>query len=336
MSEKKAKVKKISFSKLNNYESCAWKYYLTYELNHFIFEDTISSELGTLIHSCEEKIFKTIKEGKEVDYDAMREYFKTVNIPKKDKYDTDGGIFGIDILKEKYKEDFYKTDDLGRSYYSKTLDYMTSGIYRLEDYLKANPNIKPFEAEKFFSFTYKGYVLSGYIDRIFYDSERDVYLIEDIKTKAKPFKEDDLKTPLQFVIYCEGLHECLDIPYEKMECYYNLPILNEKQSAGTKGFIKRGLTKMDKIIDSIENKEWEPSPSPLCYWCQYSGSNPNQPEAAKNLCPYYSLYTPDDKTKDVENKWEGMENHEKVMLRYLEKHGKIKVEKIVDEFDFEF
>ena len=29
MSEKKAKAKKISFSKLNNYESCAWKYYLT-------------------------------------------------------------------------------------------------------------------------------------------------------------------------------------------------------------------------------------------------------------------------------------------------------------------
>ena len=48
-----------------------------------------------------------------------------------------------------------------------------------------------------------------------------------------------------------GLHECLDIPYEKMECYYNLPILNERQLAGTKGFIKRGITKIDKMCIRI-------------------------------------------------------------------------------------
>lgn len=336
--KKKAKEKKMSYSKLNVYDSCAWKYYLTYELNHFTFESSLSSELGTLIHSVEENIFKAIKEGREVDYNKVKDYFNSINIPKKDKYDTDGGIFGLDILKEKYKKDFYQTDELGRSYYSKTLDYISSGVYRLQDFLKENPDIVPFEAEKFFSFTYRGYVLSGYIDRIFYDKAKDMYIIEDIKTKAKPFKEDDLKTPLQFVIYCMGLHECLEIPYEKMDCFYNLPILNERQHAGTKGFIERGITKINKILDNIEGKEWKPDPSPLCYWCPYSASNPNQPEGGKNLCPYYSLYDPDDKSKikEVKNKWEGLENHEVVMLRFLEQTGQISIKKIAEEFDFDF
>jgi len=333
---KKPKAKKISYSKANTYDSCGWKYYLTYEENHFVFEDSIASELGTTLHFCEETMFNMLKETGSVDYEKIKDIFQNVNIPKKDKYDVNGGIFGINILKEKYKTDFYQTDNLGRSYYSKTLDYLTSGMYRLEDYLKANPDITLFDVEKHFSFEYKGYILSGYIDRIFYDKKNDKYIIEDIKTKDKLFKDDELTTPLQFVIYCMGLNTCLDIPYEKMECYYNLPFVNATQKAGTKGFIKRGFTKLDKIIENIENKNWEPSPSPLCYWCQYSMLNPNQPEDAKNLCPYFSLWTPDDKNHAVENKWEGMDNHEKIMNKFLEKHGQIEIKKIVDEFDFDF
>ena len=332
----KPKAKKISHSKLNVYDSCAWKYYLTYEENHFIFTDNISSELGTLLHAVEEKIFNLIKENNPIPYQELIDFFQNANLPKRNKFDTENGIFGLNILKEKYKEEFYKTDELGRSYYSKTSDYIEYGIHRLEDYFKDNPNIKPFEAEKYFSFTYRGYILSGFIDRIFYDTEKDIYIIEDIKTKGKPFKDEELVTPMQFVIYCMGLHECLDIPYEKIICRYNLPFLNITQDAGTKGFIKRGTEKLDKIIDKIESKEWKPNPSPLCYWCQYSQTNPDQPEEGKNLCPYYSLWTPDKKNKGVENKWEGMDQHAKILQKFLQKNGKIQVKKIVDDFDFDF
>ncbi len=328
------KAPKMSYSKANTYEQCPWKYYLTYVLGNYFFTDNIASEFGTLVHFIEQTIFNTIKEGKEIDYEKMKEDFQNINIPKKDKWDTEGGIFGINILKEKYKKDFYEPDSMGQSFYSRSLDYMAIGMYRLEKYLKDNPQLTPFAAEKYFSITLDGYVFSGHIDRIFYDTSSDTYIIEDIKTKTKSFKDNELTTPLQFLIYCVGLHESLEIEYENMSCKYDLPFLNMKQDAGTKGFIKRGLTKMHKILESINQHMWEPSPSPLCYYCSYCNQNPNQPEGAENLCPYYCQWTPDDKTLEVVYKWEGMDNHSQVLERFKSNYGKNI--KITDEFDFEF
>ena len=328
---------KMSYSKLNNYDQCHWRYYLTYKLGNYFFADSLSSEFGTLVHFFEQQIFNTIKSGQQVDYEKIKKDFQTINIPKKDKWDVDGGIFGTDILKEKYKEDFYKTNDLGQSYYTRSLEYMSTGMYRIEDYLTANPNLEPWESEKFFSIDFEGFNFSGHIDRIFHDSDTDEYIIEDIKTKTSLFKDSELTTPLQLVIYCMGLHEALDIPYEKMSCRYDLPFLNTKQDAGTKGFIKRGITKLEKLLKSIKDEDWEPSPGPLCYYCSYCNQNPNQPKGAENLCPYYSLWKPEDKTHEVASEWKNMEEHEVVLEKFLKKYGKgIEVKKIVDEFDFDF
>lgn len=328
---------KMSYSKGNTYEQCHFKYYLTYELNNFFFGESLASDFGTLVHFCEQQIFNALKNKQVVNYEKLKQDFQTINIPKKDKFDTDGGIFGINILKEKYKKEFYETNDLGQSFYTRALDYMATGIYRLEDYLKANPDLEPWEAEKYFSISYEGFLFSGHIDRIFYNKLTDEYIIEDIKTKLKPFKEDELTTPLQFIIYCMGLNEELDIPYEKMSCKYDLPFLGTKQDAGTRGFIKRGMKQLAAILDGIKNKDWEPNPGALCYYCPYCNQNPEQPAGAENLCPYYSLWTPDEKVKTVAAKWDGMEHHEEVLQHFLSRYGKnITVKKIADEFDFEF
>lgn len=299
--------KKFSYSKLNTYDSCGFKYYLSYVLGNFISGESIAIDLGVLIHYVEESIFNSLKEGEEVDYDHWKEFLQNADIPKKSKFDTDGGIFGLNILKEKYKEDYYKTDNNGQSYYTKMLDYTSSGMYRLETYLKENPTLKPFAAEKFFSFTYRDQVFSGYIDRIFYDTATDEYIIEDIKTKGKPFKDEELVTPLQFVIYMKGLNECLEIPLEKMKCAYDLPILGIKQKAGTPGFFQRGMRKIDSLFDKIEIEDFTPHASPLCAWCQYSSSNPGVTEEGKYLCPYHSLWSRENKTREVSHKWRGVD-----------------------------
>lgn len=328
---------KLSYSKLNTYGSCKWKYYLNYEKKFYFYSESISIFFGQLIHYCEEKIFNSLKTSNCVDYEEIKEIFLNIKIDKKDKWDVNGGIYGINILKEKYKEEFYETDDLGHSYYTRSLDYMTTGMYRLEDYLKANPELEPFEAEKYFSIDFEGYNFSGHIDRIFHNKVNDFYIIEDIKTKIKPFKDDELTIPLQLVIYCMGLHEALAIPYEKLSCKYDLPFLNLKQDAGTKGFIKRGVSKLEALIEGIKDKDWEPNPSPLCYYCPYCNANPGQPEGAENLCPYYSLWTPEKKLQDVASEWEGFDKHEDVMREFLKEYGKkIQVKKVVDDFDFEF
>lgn len=326
---------KFSYSKINTYDSCSWKYYLSYKQGIFLFTDSLASELGTTVHKVEQLMFDDLKAGKQIDYDYYKEYLKNIKIDKKDKFDTEGGIYGLNILKEKYKEDFYKVDDNGNSYYKTMLDYLSTGIYRLENYLKANPDLEPFKAEKFFSIEYKGCTLSGFIDRIFYNKATGEYIVEDIKTKNKPFKDTELITPMQFVIYSHALNQSLDIPLDKIKCVYDLPMVGIRQEAGTKGFVARGLKKLDKLFDGINAENWQPNPSPLCYWCPYSPTNPDQPEGGKNLCPYYSLWTRTSKTHDVANKWEGMEKHQEIMEKEIDKNNK-KQKNGADAFDFDF
>lgn len=310
---------KFSYSKVNTYDSCGWKYYLTYKEGHYVFTDNITTEFGVLVHFVEESIGKALKEGKEPDYEQLKNDFYNINIPKTSKFDTKGGIFGVNILKERYPEDFFKTNEAGQSYATKAKDYADFGIYRLENWLKAHPDYEVYDLEKFFSFTFEGEVLSGYIDRIFHNKKDNSYIIEDIKTKDKPFKDDDLVTPLQFVIYDLALHNILGDDNIKISCVYDLPFCNMKQDAGTKGFLTRGTDKLTKIFGGIHADDYHPGPSPLCAWCQFSPTNPNQPEEGKGLCPYHSLWTPGHKTFAVAHAWEGMDAHQKIMQRELNK-----------------
>lgn len=327
------KTQKFSYSKLNTYESCAFKYKLIYNDGHFIFTDSLASLLGSLLHKCEEDMALALKNQQTIDYEQIKNNFINFNIPKRDKYDTDGGIYGLNILKEKYKEEFYKPDEQGSSYYTRTLDYMSYGIHRLEKYLAENPNLEIYDMEKFFSVEFNGHVLSGYIDRIFYDKVNDLYIVEDIKTKNKAFKDTELTTPLQFVVYVYALSQNLGIPYEKFKCVYDLPFLDLKQDAGTPGYMDRGLKKLNEIFNSIEAQKFEPQPSPLCHWCSFCPTNPDQPEEGKNLCPYFCKWTRENKTYEVSHKWRGAEYYDEDLQNEIEKN---KQAKVTEDFDFDF
>lgn len=315
---------KYSYSRLNVYNSCAWRYKLQYLDGHFINIESLAADLGTTLHYIEENIARSLKDHEEIDYDQLKDEFQNINIPKTSPYDTKGGIYGVNILKEKYKEEFYKPDDNGVSYNSKVEDYMNFGIYRLEKYIKDNPGLEVYDMEKFFSVNYNGHVLSGFIDRIFYNRNTDKYIIEDIKTKGKPFKDEELKNPLQFLVYMYALHEGFGIPYEDIECYYDLPFCQLKEKAIMTNFLDKNgdIKKITHIFGGIDRDIYEPNPTPLCHWCNFCPTNPNQPEEGKNLCPYYSLWTRENKTYAVSHRWRGMENHESIMAHELKKQAK--------------
>lgn len=321
---------KFSYSKVNTYESCGWKYYLTYHEKHYIYNESINVDFGILIHHIEESIGKALKEGMKPDYGKLKDEFLDINVPKKDKFDTEGGIFGVNILKKKYPLEFFATNDRGQSYATKAQDYLEYGIYRLETYMKENPDLEVYDLEKYFSISFGDNVLSGFIDRIFHRKGTNEYIIEDIKTKDKPFKDEDLTTPLQFVIYAIGLQNVLgkDI---SISCAYDLPILDRKQEAGSGNFIKRGKERLEHIFAGIDANDFEPHPSPLCAWCPFSPTNENQPEEGKNLCPYYSLWTRGNRTFKVAHKWEGMDRHPTIMKE--EKLKKLR-ETLGIDFDF--
>lgn len=332
MAQNKQQQLKYSYSKLNTFENCPFKFHLQYEEGHFVASESLANQFGVLIHYCEETIARTLQMGKEVDYEKLKKDFIELNIPKKDKFDTDGGIFGINELKKKYQGDYFSVDDYGMSYHTKAEYYLNEGIYRLEKYLKEHPTYEIYGMEQFFKIAFGNYTLSGYIDRIFHDTATNKYIIEDIKTKSHRFKDEECITPLQFVLYADALKSMVGIKDDQIICQYDLPFCKEKQPAGTTGFIKRGMKKIEELFTKIESGDRAAHSSPLCYWCCFSATNPNQPEEGKHLCPYYSLWTPNHRTFEVKNQWEGLDKHDLILKRFNNDGS----EDYLKAFDFDF
>ena len=312
---------KFSYSKLSTYETCAYRYKLTYVDKHFVNDSSIANEFGTLVHYVEETIAKDIIANNNepnflIDDNKYIDLFINADIHTEDE-----DILGVKKLKEKYPEEFYKKDKSGMDYSDKANDYLNFGIYRLRDFLTLHRNIRILDVEKEFKLKYSDkYIFKGFIDRVFKDIDTGEIIIEDIKTWSS-INNHNVVTPLQFVFYSLAAQEIYGVNENMISCFYDLPLAKNRYSAGTKGFIKRGCKKIDNLLNEIEMKEFAPKPSPMCHWCIFSKTYPNQPKEAKNLCPYYSLYTPENKNfKDVDFAWMGPENHEAIMQEFLNKN----------------
>lgn len=316
-------MEKFSYSKLSTYESCGFKYKLIYKDKHFINDPSIATDFGTLVHHIEEKIALTLIKKEPINYQELLNEFYNINTAFDEWKQEDGSsILGVNFLKTKYAKDFYEKDKNGLSYEDKVSRYTQIGIYRLEEYLKNNPTLTIVGVEQPFNLEYKkDIIFHGFVDRIFYDSSNSSYIIEDIKTYSAPLDRKDLTTPLQFVFYVlalKALHPEIDI--NSVRCAYDLPLCDTRQEAGTVGFVKRGEAKIEKLLENINKGKFEPHPTPLCHWCPFSATKPNQPEEAKNLCPYFSHWTRDNKDFSVEYDWMGEANHERILEHFKKKN----------------
>ena len=101
------------------------------------------------------------------------------------------------------------------------------------------------------------------------------------------------------------------------------------QEAGTKGFIERGKKQLDKIFDGIDAGEYAPNPTPLCHWCCYCNTNPNVTPEGENMCPYYSLWTPQNSSFEVLNKYED-DNQTAELIEKLKKQTRVKKSSIFE------
>lgn len=308
---------KFSYSKLSTFEGCGFKYNLIYNEGHFVNESAIATDFGTLVHFVEETMARDIMDNNN-DPNFLFDYNKYLSIFN--DYNKDG-VLGIKQLKEKYPNTFYEKDKNGLSYEDKATAYTSKGIYRLRNYMNNDPSLELIGAEQEFNLTYGEYVFHGFIDRLFRDRSTGQILIEDIKTYSAPLESKNLVTPLQFVFYSLAVKELYNT--ENILCFYELPLCDMKQSAGTKGFVDRGCKKIDKLLNDIKNKEYAPNPTPLCHWCVFSQTYPNQPEQAKNLCPYFCKWTRENKDFSTNFSWMGQENHEKILEAFINNNKNI-------------
>lgn len=307
------KEKKYSYSKLETYESCPFKYKLVYVDKLSCWAGNIATAFGTAIHETEEDIAKTIQANLPIDYVSLKNNL----------------ILKFTDIEHKYPVEYNSIDTKSsRTYRDKAYQYLEYGIYNLEQFMKAHPTYEIVGIEQKFCFKYdENHIFNGAIDRVFHDKETDRYLIQDIKSWAVAKNEKDLVTPLQFVIYVLAAKDLWGLTADQITCEYYLPLVDNGlvQPAGTAGFVDRGLKKLTKLFTAISEQEFAPKPSPLCNYCNYCQTNPDAPGGYKYLCPYYSIWNRYTRLKyDIpkhENNWEGLENHELILESYHKKYN---------------
>jgi putative RecB family exonuclease len=304
----------FSYSRIDTYKKCPFKYKLLYIEKHQVEAETVSTELGSLIHYIEEHIAIDLKEGREIDYDFYKEQLLNINVDK---------IRGVNIIKDKYHKEWKIPDKNGFSHEDKADVYFKTGIYRLQNYLKDNPNLSLYAMELPFQLSIHNKDFKGYIDRIYYDKSNGSYIVEDIKTYTKGMVGKELSQSLQMYVYTAAIKVILG-PDTPVKCQYNLPLVNRIQESKVDNDYIR--THLDSILKNIGEGHFYPKPTPLCHWCVFSPTNPNQPESAKNLCPYFCKWTKQDKTNEVENEWQGENMHPVILESFVKKNTEGKEE----------
>ena len=63
---------RFSYSKVDTYSQCGFRYKLRYVDKHFVSSDSLATELGTAIHETEEAIANAIKAGETINYIALK------------------------------------------------------------------------------------------------------------------------------------------------------------------------------------------------------------------------------------------------------------------------
>ena len=287
---------RYSYSKISTYKQCKFKFKLRYLDKNFIFNDTIATNFGTLIHQTEEMIAQNIQKNEPINYITLKNNF----------------IIESKKLAHKYPVEFFNKDKSGKTYQEKVYIYLEHGIYRLESFMKQHPELQIIGIEQNFEYNYDGvHSFTGSIDRAFIDINTGELLIQDVKSWPVPAKDSELKAPLQFAIYMMAAHELWNIPVEKIKCEYDLPLCNMTQPALSNDIVGEGRKELNKLFDGIQANNFKPSVTALCHWCEFNPlNNPSILDTKPNaICPYFSTWQKSgDNVKGTLVNWQGLEN----------------------------
>lgn len=296
----------FSYSKIDTFDKCKFKYKLKYiDKLRPKNTDTVATKFGTLVHETEEKIAKFIIAEEPIDYVSLKNNF----------------IIQAREIAFKYPTEYVAFDKSDRNYIMKAQYYLDFGIYRLEQFMKNHPSYRIVGVEVPFEIQHLDRSYNGIIDRILYDNATNQYIIQDIKTWATPKSATDLATPLQFVIYVLAAKQMFNIVNEQITCQYDLPLCDTIQEIISKGYMTRGLKKLDKLFEEINAGNYEPNPGPLCHFCEYCATNSQAEDNFKHLCPYFCHWTRENKSFTIENKWTGLDQYPIILESYLKKKG---------------
>ena len=292
---------RYSYSKLSCYGQCHLKFKIHYLDKNFVFSESIATEFGTLVHATEEALAIAIQARQPINYIELKNKF----------------IIGCKKIAQKYPEDWEKLDKSNRNYTEKMYTYLDSAIYRLEQFMIDHPDLEIIGIEQKFEYDYDGvHSFTGSIDRAFINKITGEILIQDIKTWPVPAQNSELKAPAQFTVYAMAAQQLWGAEADKIKCEYDLPLCDLGQASFSEDIIADGRPQLDKWFAGITEGNFKPSPSPLCYFCQYCPNSPSYAGDGKVLCPYHSLWTRENPTRETAIKWMGLEFHDMAVKQY--------------------
>jgi putative RecB family exonuclease len=300
----------MSYSRLNVFENCPKRYDLYYNQHkHGLDESTIALEVGSICHKILELKAKAMMQHENVNYDRLKAYLNDGFVGS--NVDDEDNILGIEAIKKKYGiETWYEPDSEFRNYDEKTSLFKNKVIY--SEVCGNNGDESRWQTiacEERFDFIYavqtdlglKRTHFLGYIDRIdsrINDKGETEYRVIDYKTSKKAYSSKDTATALQMCIY--GMYIYLKYGVLPVEYLYSFVLINETQTANTKGYEKRAIKKLDSLLTEIfmntDKNEWNGKGTPLCYYCPYRVDSILKDPIVGEECDEYCIWTPDNKT----------------------------------------
>ena len=313
----------VSYSKLDLFKKCPFRYKKRYVERNYSNADSLATEFGSLLHKALELKGQDLMDNRAIDYDEIHNVLLAGYDEKTEKGQET--ILGAGDLRVKYCEEWFAADEKTNQ---STEDRFNIFVEKVLPSRMENMTQKIVGTEIPFEFVYdERCIFHGFIDRVdgtYEDNELRALTVTDYKSSKKIFPVEDIRTPLQMVTYdlaCLFLYGVLPDNH-----VYDFIGINQKQGklqgVCTKGYLKRGIKKIDSLLDQIgsmeESNEYPPKPSPLCHWCDFCETNPRAEDKCKFLCPYFSLWTPENKTFQTNEKYEpGKQPEEKKRREFI-------------------
>lgn len=297
--EDRKNLPRLSYSSLEVFKNCPYQFNMKYNEKKRANETTLALELGSILHKVLEELGKYYINNTTPNFEEL-EFILHYGITDTDEK-TKEQLLGIDDLKRKYFEEWFEKDTVSGMDYSQKMNVFKT-ILKKE---MSNQTIwHPIYTELPFEFVYKDRVIfNGFIDRVDINNNNE-YKTIDYKSSKKIYDKSKTATSLQFGIYALAILNMfgkLPIEFE-----YRFITIDQFQNAMTNGWEKRLEKQIDKTLNKIDECKktgiWLPNPTPLCYWCFASNTNPKAIQY-KTECDYYSLWTPTDKKWDVNKRF---------------------------------
>lgn len=307
VTEEDKKLPVFSYSKLEVFKNCPLQYRYKYIEKKYSQDTSIALELGSLCHYVLERKGHMIAKQETVDYELLNDLL--MNGVKETDEKTKEELIGVAQLKRKYFETWYEADNASGASYEEKIKIFNKVLHEEMEETEWNPTY--FEMP--FEFVWDNKVIiKGFIDRIDIKHTEEggtQYRTVDYKTSKKAYEQNKLAISLQFGVYALAILNKFGVL--PIESEYRFILIDDKQYALTKGWENRLIKALDKVFGDIEASEkkevFVPKPSPLCHWCNFCQTNP-EATIYRNECEYFSKWTPNQKTFEVNKKWNALEN----------------------------